>query len=259
MSFPFRLLPALIFVGTLMLSVKIGDIWQGLAALDGSVDVGPAQSAEDTPAAPRPADQRPAAGQGADPGAGRGADGPDPARQPGAAAPAPAGLPQQAAASTPEEEDLADPDQFSRSEIQLLQQLSKRRDLLDQRARRLSAQESLLKAAEQKLLDRQAELLSIRTEIKRLLGELDDKEKKRIANLVKIYETMKPKSAARIFDELDMAVLLQVVERMKARKVAPVIAAMKPSRAREVTGALSRRKIKGTAAPAPPPPLPGSG
>ena len=250
MSFPFRLLPALIFVGTLMLSVKIGDIWQGIAALDGSVDVGLAQSAEESPAPPRVADERPAED--------RGADAAETAGLPDAAAPAPADQPQQVAASPRQEEDLADPDQLSRSEIQLLQQLSKRRDLLDQRARRLSAQESLLKAAEQKLLDRLAELISIRTEIKRLLGDLDDKEKKRIANLVKIYETMKPKSAAKIFDELDMAVLLQVIERMKARKVAPVIAAMKPSRAREVTGALSRRKIKGPEAP-PPPPLPGSG
>jgi flagellar motility protein MotE (MotC chaperone) len=253
MPFPFRLLPALIFVGAMMLSVKIGDIWQGIAAIDGGVELRQAQSAESTPAPPN------AAGGAADAAADRGGDGkgaenagPAPVARPAPAA----GTQQRSAAAPPEEEDMADPDQLSRSEIQLLQQLSKRRDLLDRRARRLNQRESLLKAAEQKLMDRQAELASIRSEIKKLLGDLDDKEKKRIANLVKIYETMKPKSAARIFDELDMTVLLGVMERMKARKVAPVIAAMKPSRAREVTGALSRRKVKGSAAPAPPP-LPG--
>ncbi|MDH3701212.1 MAG: hypothetical protein OEU46_07850 [Alphaproteobacteria bacterium] len=245
MPFPFRLLPALIFVGTMMLSVKIGDIWQGIAALDGSVEVRPAQSAEKTPAPAPAADGKAVADRGG-----------NAAKQPGGARPSPAVQPQQTASSSPEDEDLMDPDQLSRSEIQLLQQLSKRRDLLDRRARQLNQRESLLKAAEQKLMDRQTELASIRTEIKRLLGDLDQKEKQRIANLVKIYETMKPKSAAKIFDELDMTVLLGVIERMKARKVAPVIAAMKPSRAREVTGALSRRKTKGPSAPAPPP-LPG--
>ena len=248
MPFPFRLLPALIFVGTMMLSVKIGDIWQGIAALDGSIEVRPAQSAENTPAPAPSADGKAVAD--------RGRDGGNAATEPGGARPSPAAQPQQTASSSPEDEDLADPDQLSRSEIQLLQQLSKRRDLLDRRARRLNQRESLLKAAEQKLMDRQTELASIRTEIRRLLGDLDQKEKQRIANLVKIYETMKPKSAAKIFDELDMTVLLGVMERMKARKVAPVIAAMKPSRAREVTGALSRRKTKGPSAPAPPP-LPG--
>lgn len=248
MPFPFRLLPALIFVGTMMLSVKIGDIWQGIAALDSSVEVRPAQSAEKTPAPAPAADGKAVADKGGDVG--------NAAKEPGGARRLPAAQPQQTASSSPEDEDLVDPDQLSRSEIQLLQQLSKRRDLLDRRARRLNQRESLLKAAEQKLMDRQTELASIRTEIKRLLGDLDQKEKQRVANLVKIYETMKPKSAAKIFDELDMTVLLGVIERMKARKVAPVIAAMKPSRAREVTGALSRRKTKGPAAPAPPP-LPG--
>ncbi len=247
MPFPFRLLPALIFVGAMMLSVKIGDIWQGIAAIDGSVDLRQAQSAENDAAPPQTANAAaPAAGSGD-----KGAAAPEKA-----ASPVRGAVPQGQAAAPPplqEDEDLADPDQLSRSEIQLLQQLSKRRDLLDRRARRLNQRESLLKAAEQKLVDQQAELASIRNNIKELLGNLDEKEKKRIANLVKIYESMKPKSAAKIFDELDMTVLLGVMERMKARKVAPVIAAMKPGRAREVTSALSRRKNKGSSAPLPPP------
>ncbi len=254
MPFPFRLLPALIFVATMMLSVKIGDIWQGIAALDGSVNVRPAQSAEKTAAPPQAANEKAAA----DPTGTRDREGGGAAKNSETAAtrPSPAPIPRQSASSAQQEEDLEDPDQLSRSEIQLLQQLSKRRDLLDRRARQLNQRASLLKAAEQKLMDRQTELASIRTEIKRLLGDLDDKEKKRITNLVKIYETMKPKKAAKIFDELNMAVLLAVVERMKARKVAPVIAAMKPGRAREVTSALSKRKVAAPAAPSPPP-IPG--
>ena len=57
--------------------------------------------------------------------------------------------------------------------------------------------------------------------------------------VIKIYENMKPKDAARIFDELDMDTLLLVAERMKERKLAPVMAQMKPTKAKDVTIRLS--------------------
>ena len=59
-------------------------------------------------------------------------------------------------------------------------------------------------------------------------------------SLVKIYENMKPKDAARIFEELDMDTLLSVAERMGERKLAPVMAKMNPIKAREVTVELSK-------------------
>ena len=54
-------------------------------------------------------------------------------------------------------------------------------------------------------------------------------------SLVKVYENMKPKDAARIFEKLDMPVLLQVVERMKEQKLAAVLAEMDPGKAKSVT------------------------
>jgi flagellar motility protein MotE (MotC chaperone) len=51
---------------------------------------------------------------------------------------------------------------------------------------------------------------------------------------------MKPKDAARIFEELDMDTLLLVSERMKERKLAPIMAKMNPARATEITVELSR-------------------
>ena len=60
--------------------------------------------------------------------------------------------------------------------------------------------------------------------------------------LVKIYEAMKPKDAARIFDQLDMNILLQVVERMAERRVAPILADMSPKRANELTAEIASRR-----------------
>lgn len=232
MRFRFRVLPALIFVGAMMLTIRVGDIWQGFAALEGGISVPPALGAGKQGSAPE--NVLPKAGKKA----------------------MAETTPGKTAAAQAPEKDLPDPDQMSRSEIKLLQQLSTRRDLLERRARHLASREALLKAAEQKLVDQQADLVAIRAELKRLLGELNNKERKRIANLVKIYETMKPKSAAKIFNELEMEVLLGVVEQMKVRKVAPVIAAMVPDRARQVTQALARRQKGATATAGLPPPAP---
>ena len=53
---------------------------------------------------------------------------------------------------------------------------------------------------------------------------------------------MKPRDAATIFNDLDMPVLLQVVDRMKEAKAAPVLAAMQPDKARDVTAQLARMR-----------------
>jgi flagellar motility protein MotE (MotC chaperone) len=46
---------------------------------------------------------------------------------------------------------------------------------------------------------------------------------------------MKPKEAARIFERLDMGVLIDVVKRMQPRKMSAVLAAMDPVAAQELT------------------------
>ena len=57
---------------------------------------------------------------------------------------------------------------------------------------------------------------------------------------------MKPKDAARIFEELEMRVLLEVVARMKEAKLAPILALMNPQKAMEVTTKmLDRKQIPG--------------
>ena len=58
-----------------------------------------------------------------------------------------------------------------------------------------------------------------------------------------IYESMKPKEAAQIFDKLEINVLLGVIERMKENKVAPILASMRRrSAARQVTDMLADKK-----------------
>jgi flagellar motility protein MotE (MotC chaperone) len=70
------------------------------------------------------------------------------------------------------------------------------------------------------------------------------------AGLVKLYESMKPRDAAAIFNDLDMPILLQVLDRMKEAKAAPVLAAMQPERARQVTAQLAELRRRANAVPA---------
>ena len=59
--------------------------------------------------------------------------------------------------------------------------------------------------------------------------------------LVKIYESMKPKDAARIFAELELSILLDVISRMREQKSASILAAMDPIQAKTVTSELALR------------------
>lgn len=113
--------------------------------------------------------------------------------------------------------------------------LSKRRKDLESKEKELVMREALLKATQAELQQKTDELTKIKTDIETLLKQQTDQENKRIASLVKIYEGMKAKDAARIFDSLEMDVLLQVVTKMSERKTAPILAAMNPDRARNVT------------------------
>ena len=77
--------------------------------------------------------------------------------------------------------------------------------------------ENLLAATEKRLNSKLAELNGLKKRIQELLKKHDKQQEAKLKSLVKIYETMKPKDAARIFEQLEMPVLLDVVERMRDR------------------------------------------
>ena len=135
-----------------------------------------------------------------------------------------------------------DPFDMSDEELELLQRLVERREELAERARALEERESLLEATEGRIADKMNELRNLQAVIEGLLAQYDEEEEARLQSLVKIYENMKPKEAARIFEELDILVLLDVIGRMKERKSAPILAKMNPSKAKTVTLELAQRR-----------------
>ena len=134
---------------------------------------------------------------------------------------------------------------FTQNELDLLQNLSKRREELDQREKDIALKAKVLDASEKQLSDKIAEMKTVESEMKKVLALYDDKQNTQIKSLVKIYENMKPADAANIFNEMQMSILLEVIDKMSERKVAPVLAAMDPKKARDITQELAamRRSV----------------
>ena len=137
----------------------------------------------------------------------------------------------------------------SAAEKALLLDLRARRQELDAREAALALRETVLAATEKRLAARADELMTLQTKLEALEKARRDRNESNWGELVKVYEGMKPKDAATIFNDLDLAVLLPVLDRMKAAKTAIVLAAMQPDRARLATTRLAEMRNKANAAP----------
>jgi flagellar motility protein MotE (MotC chaperone) len=218
-----RVVPLLVVAAVPFLGIKLYDI---VAAL-GSAAVQTAEAASPPP--PSAAASGPAAK-------------PPTAQSPPPATPQPsAGTATPVAAGDGDTASSRDPTSFSPAEIELLQKLSVRRNALDKRAAELDARAVMLKATEQRIADKIAELNTMQHNIDVSLKQKDQQQDKKLQNIVKIYELMKPEDAARIFEQLDMSVLIEVLANMKQAKAAPILADMQPEKAKAVTLALAER------------------
>jgi flagellar motility protein MotE (MotC chaperone) len=146
----------------------------------------------------------------------------------------------------------------SASEVNVINSLSKRRRELDQRQGQLTTQANMIAAAEQRVDAKIAQLKQLQAQITQLLGQRDEAQKAQVAALVKTYSIMKPKDAARIFNNLPDEVLVPVAHDMKSDQLALVLASMEPDHAKALTVKLANKLVlpETTNAPAPPPPAP---
>jgi flagellar motility protein MotE (MotC chaperone) len=128
-----------------------------------------------------------------------------------------------------------------RGERAILERLSDRRQELDARSQELEMRENLLKAAEKRVEARVAELRELEGRIKGALGQRDEDELKRFKSIVVMYENMKPKDAARIFDRLDLKILVDVSTQMKPATMSAILAQMSPESAERLTVELANK------------------
>jgi flagellar motility protein MotE (MotC chaperone) len=211
-----RLLPVAIAAMAALFVVKA----EGLLGLlrGGAAVVAPARAAD--PPAPAPAPAPP----------------PTPVSAARPAPPAPAAPPPSA------------PDPATAAERALLEQLRARRTEIEAREQAVAAQEMVLAATERRLARRVEDLTALQQRLEALDRARNEREEAGWRGLVRTYEAMRPRDAAAIFNELEMPVLVEIIDRMGERKAAPVIGAMRPEQARLVTTELARHRARRTAA-----------
>ena len=144
---------------------------------------------------------------------------------------------------------------ISPAEKALLERLGQRREEIEARMRELDMREKLLDSAEKKLGGRVDDLKALEEKVEGPRKQ-ESEANQAVKNLVIMYETMKPKDAARVFDRLALDILVPVVQQMSPRKMSDVLAAMSPEAAERLTVALSVRSRPVVAAERSPAPAP---
>lgn len=129
----------------------------------------------------------------------------------------------------------------SPSERAILERLQSRRQELEARAREIDIRESLLKSAEKRIEGRVEEMKGIESRISTATEQKSEAEAARFKGLVTMYENMKPKDAAKVFDRLEMPVLFEIASKIAPRKMSDILGQMSPQAAERLTVELARR------------------
>lgn len=124
---------------------------------------------------------------------------------------------------------------MSPSERALLERLSERRSELEKRQSELDMRDTLLKAAEKRLETKINDLKDAEARIVTATQNKEDAEKERLRNLVTMYENMKAKDAAKIFDRLDIKLATEVAKMIQPRRMSDIMAQMSPESAQKLT------------------------
>jgi flagellar motility protein MotE (MotC chaperone) len=143
----------------------------------------------------------------------------------------------------------------SAGERAVLESLNQRRQELEARARELDVRENLLAATEKRIQARLAEIKEAEARINAAAHKKDEAETARFKGLVSMYDNMKAKDAAKIFDRLDMRVLIELSAQINPRRMSDILALMSPEVAERLTGEIAARS-GAVEKPAPAPDLP---
>jgi flagellar motility protein MotE (MotC chaperone) len=159
--------------------------------------------------------------------------------------------PKEAAKPAPQVPEVAKPEgtvvfpepsqPVSASERAILERLQSRRQELEARAREIDIRESLLKAAERRIDSRVEELKAVESRITTATDQKTETDAARFKGIITMYEGMKPKDAAKVFDRLEMSVLFDIASQIAPRKMSDILGLMAPEAAERLTIEMARR------------------
>lgn len=129
---------------------------------------------------------------------------------------------------------------ISPAERALLERLAERRKEIEKRQSELDMRDTLLRAAEKKLEERLNELKQAEDRIVAATQQKEEQELHRLKNLVTMYEGMKAKDAAKIFEKLEIKLATEVARLINPRRMSEIMAQMTPEAAQRLTVELAR-------------------
>jgi flagellar motility protein MotE (MotC chaperone) len=129
----------------------------------------------------------------------------------------------------------------SASERAILERLQSRRQELEARAREIDIRESLLKAAEKRIESKLQEMKAVESRISAVTEQKTEADAAHFKGIITMYENMKPKDAAKVFDRLEMPVLFEIASQIAPRKMSDILGLMSTEAAERLTTEMARR------------------
>jgi len=129
----------------------------------------------------------------------------------------------------------------SASERAILERLQARRQEIEARAREIDIRESLLKAAEKRVESKVEELKATESRISTATEQKSEADAAHFKGIITMYEAMKPKDAAKVFDRLEMPVLFEIASQIAPRKMSDILGLMSTEAAERLTVEMARR------------------
>ncbi len=115
---------------------------------------------------------------------------------------------------------------------------------LEARAGEIADRERMLEAVEAKAREQIAAMSAAEKALAATLALADKAAEKDIMNLVAVYETMKPKDAAPIFDAMDIQFAAGFLSRMRKDAAAEILAGMNAERAYSVSVVIASQNAR---------------
>lgn len=115
----------------------------------------------------------------------------------------------------------------------------------------IEKQKKIIEIGKEKIAEQLATLEKAKADLEKKKVILTKEETKNLTQTAKIYENMKPISAAEIFNKMDLTVLAQIIKHMNQKRAAAIIAVMEPKKARYLTIELLRADQIELASPQP--------
>ena len=134
--------------------------------------------------------------------------------------------------------------------------LEEKRQRLKKEEYRLNAQRKQLEALKREIEQKIGELAQIQQQIESTLekrqadqAEVEQRQKlaqeAKIKRLVKVYTSMKPKTAAALIEKMDMDVVLKLFARMKGEQIGSILTYVNRDRAAKITELLAPKSNAG--------------